>query len=103
MGNFIEETAKFLAQKKLESYKKKISKMSDRRFLDELYKYDKKAPNSKEHALLTGELFKRRTEAGHIEEIFTLERRSGFNTLGDQIKDIVSKDKKKNTTSWKGR
>lgn len=101
--NFIEETKKAIENNKLESYKKRISKMSDRKFLDEFYKYSKKSPNSKEHGILTSELFKRRTEAGHIEEIFTLERKSNFNTLGEQIKDIISSDKKKNTTNRKGK
>lgn len=103
MANFIEDTANFLEAKKLENYKKKVSKMSDRKFLDEYYKYRKHKSNSKEYGILGAELMRRRIEGGHSEEIFTLEKRSGFNTLGDQIKDIVSKDKKKNTTSWKGK
>lgn len=101
--SFIEDAKKAIENNKLESYKKRVSKMSDRKFLDEYYKYRKHKSNSKEYEILGAELMKRRIEGGHSEEIFTLEKKSGFNTLGEQIKDIVSKDKKKNTTSWKGK
>lgn len=101
--SFIEDAKKAIENSKLESYKKRVSKMSDRKFLDEYYKYRKHKNNSKEYGILGAELIRRRIEGGHSEEIFTLGKRSGFNTLGDQIKDIVSKDKKKNTTSWKGK
>ena len=102
--SFIEDAKKAIENNKLESYKKRVSKMSDRKFLDEYYKYRKHKSNSKEYGILGAELMRRRIEGGHSEEIFTLEKRSGVNTLGEQIKDIVSKDKKKNTSrKGKGR
>jgi hypothetical protein len=76
--NDVHEIGKKIAETPFQMYKKKLSKMSDRQVVREYWKQMKRNQWSKESALVSSEIGKRRVEGGHDEIVFTLGKEAHF-------------------------
>ena len=76
--NDVHEIGRKIAETPFQMYKKKLSKMSDRQVVREYWKQMKRNQWSKESALVSSEIGKRRVEGGHDEIVFTLGKEAHF-------------------------